>query len=116
MKIDKLHMNNRVVKEKAITTSVVPNNHITTMAINNHMAVIQVQIDRNTIDDVLLDGGLGVNIVTKQLRARLGLFKPKLALYNLEMVDQTTTKLIGLIKDLRMYVHNIPYIVTFTVL
>jgi hypothetical protein len=32
------------------------------------------------------------------------------------MVDKTTTKLVGLIKDLRMYVHNIPYIATFTVL
>jgi len=32
------------------------------------------------------------------------------------MVDQTTTKLVGLIKDLRMYVHGIPYISTFTIL
>jgi hypothetical protein len=80
------------------------------------MVVIQVQINRNTVDDVLFDGGLGVNIITEQLRARLGLLKPKHAFYNLEMVDQTTTKPIGLIKDLRMYVHNIPYIATFTVL
>jgi hypothetical protein len=29
---------------------------------------------------------------------------------------QTTTKLAKLIKDLRMYVHGIPYIVTFTIL
>jgi hypothetical protein len=27
------------------------------------MAVIQVQIDKNTIEDVLLDGGSGVNII-----------------------------------------------------
>jgi hypothetical protein len=27
------------------------------------MAVIQVQIDKNTIEDVLLDGGFGVNII-----------------------------------------------------
>jgi hypothetical protein len=32
------------------------------------------------------------------------------------MIDQTITKPIGLIKELRMYVHGIPYIVTFTVL
>jgi hypothetical protein len=32
------------------------------------------------------------------------------------MVNQTTTKLVGLIKDLRIYVHNIPYIATFLVL
>jgi hypothetical protein len=32
------------------------------------------------------------------------------------MVNQTTTKLVGLIKDLKIYVHNIPYIATFLVL
>ncbi len=32
------------------------------------------------------------------------------------MIDQTTTKLVGLIRDLKTYVHNIPYITTFTVL
>ncbi len=32
------------------------------------------------------------------------------------MVNQTTTKLVGLIKDLRIYVHNILYIATFLVL
>jgi hypothetical protein len=29
------------------------------------MAIIQVQIGKNTIEDVLLDGGFGVNIITK---------------------------------------------------
>jgi hypothetical protein len=32
------------------------------------------------------------------------------------MIDQIITKPIGLIKELRMYVHGIPYIVTFIVL
>jgi hypothetical protein len=36
----------------------------TTITINNHMAIIQVQIGKNTIEDVLLDGGYGVNIIT----------------------------------------------------
>jgi hypothetical protein len=53
---------------------------------------------------VLLDGGYGVNIITKQLRLRLGLPKPKLAPYNLRMANQTTTKPMGLIKDLFMAV------------
>ncbi len=47
---------------------------------------------------------------------RLGLPKPKLAPYNLRMADQTTTKPVGLIKDLKIYVHGIPYITTFTLL
>jgi hypothetical protein len=32
------------------------------------------------------------------------------------MVDQTTTKLMGLIRDLQMYVHGIPYVTMFTIL
>jgi hypothetical protein len=65
---------------------------------------------------VLLDGGFGVNIITEQLKLRLGLPKPKPAPYNLSMADQTTTKLMGLIKDLKIYVHGILYITTFIVL
>ncbi len=42
--------------------------------------------------------------------------KPKLAPYNLRMADQTITKPVGLIRDLKIYVHGIPYITTFTVL
>jgi hypothetical protein len=80
------------------------------------MAIIQVQIGKNTIEDVLLDGGSRINIITKKLRFRLGLPKPKHAPYNMRMVDQTTTKLVGLLRYLKIYVHDIPYIIMFTVL
>jgi hypothetical protein len=68
------------------------------------MAIIQVQIGKNTIKDVLLDGGFGINMITRQMRLKLGLLKPKLAPYNMRMVDQTTIKLVGLIRDLKIYV------------
>jgi len=32
------------------------------------------------------------------------------------MANQTTTKLVGLIKDLKIYVHDIPYINMFIIL
>jgi hypothetical protein len=65
---------------------------------------------------VLLDGGFGINIITKKLRLRSGLRRPKPTPYDLRMVDQTTTKSVGLIKDIKIYVHGIPYIITFTIL
>jgi hypothetical protein len=37
----------------------------TIVAIENHMVGIQVQIGKNTSDDVFLDGGCRVNIITK---------------------------------------------------
>jgi hypothetical protein len=65
---------------------------------------------------VLLDGGSGVNIIIEQLKLRLGLPKPKPTPYNLGMANWTTTKPVGLIKDLKIHVHDIPYIITFIVL
>jgi hypothetical protein len=65
---------------------------------------------------VLLDGGFGVNIIVEQLRLKLGLPKPKPTPYNLRMANQTTTKPMGLIKDLKIYVHGIHYIIIFIVL
>jgi hypothetical protein len=92
-------------------SSLIPEVGIIVVTINNHMTVIQVQIGKNTIEDVLLDGGSRVNIITKQLRLRLGLPKLKPTPYNLKMLDQTTTKLMGLIRDLKIYMslHNYVY-------
>ncbi len=64
---------------------------------------------------MLLDGGSGINIIIEQLRLRLRLPKLKLAPYNLRMANQTTIKHVGLIKDLKIYVHGIPYIIMFIV-
>jgi len=63
---------------------------------------------------VLLDGGFGVNIIIKQMKLRLGFPNLKLAPYNMKMANQTTTKPMGLIRNLKIYVHGIPYITTFT--
>ncbi len=64
MKTNKPQMNIRAMNEKA-TMYVVPNISISVVAI------IQVQIDKNIIHDVLLNWGYKVNIVIKQLKARL---------------------------------------------
>jgi hypothetical protein len=106
---------NKKTKEKHIN-SLVLEVGTTPIAIDNHMVVIQVQIGKNTIEDLFLDGHSKINIITKLLRLRLGLPKPKHAPYNMRMVDQTTTKPRGLIRDLKIYVHYIPYITTFIVL
>jgi hypothetical protein len=65
---------------------------------------------------VFLDGGFGDNIITKKLKVQLGMSKPKLAPYNMCMANETITKPLGLIKDLKIIVHGIPYVVTFIVI
>jgi hypothetical protein len=80
------------------------------------MVVIQVQVGKNFIEDIHLDGGSIVNIFTKKLRMQLGLSEPKPTPYNLCMVDQTIAKPLGLIKDLKIIVHGILDAVTFIVI
>jgi hypothetical protein len=50
-----------------------------TMAIDYQMAMIQIQVGKNFMDDVLIDGGFRVNIITNNLKIQLGLSKPNLA-------------------------------------
>jgi hypothetical protein len=49
---------------------------IVVVTIDNPIAVIQVHVGKNTIEDVFLDGGSRVNIIIKQLCGKLGLPKP----------------------------------------
>lgn len=68
-----------------IVPYVVPKITTTTIVIDNHMVVIQLHIGKTIVKDVLLDGGSKVNIITKQLRLKLGLSKLKPAPYNMRM-------------------------------
>jgi len=63
---------------------------------------------------VLLDGGSRINIITEQLRLRLGFLKLKPTPYNLRMADQTTIKPVD--QRSEDIIHGIPYITTFIIL
>ena len=87
-----------------------------TEAIDKHMPVISICIGKNVVDDVLLDGGSGVNVITKEERHRLELPKPSPAPFNLKMANRTIAKPTGLLRDVKIHIHGIPYIVTLTVI
>ena len=87
-----------------------------TEAIDKHMSVISICIGKNIVDDVLLDGGSGVNVITEEEHYRLGLPKPSLAPFNLKMANRTIAKPTGLLRDVKIHIHGIPYIVTLTVI
>jgi hypothetical protein len=57
------------------------------VVIDSQMAIILVHVGKNIVEDVLLNGGLGVNIITEDLRETLGLPISKLAPYTLRMAD-----------------------------
>ncbi len=63
MKLDKPQNVAKIVIEK-IVPSVVLTIATTTIAIDNHMVVIQVQIKKNIVKNVLLAGTSRINIIT----------------------------------------------------
>jgi hypothetical protein len=80
------------------------------------MVVIQVQVGKNIIKDVLLDGGANVNIIIKNLITKLDLPRPRLAPYHLKMAYQSMTRPLGIIKNMKIHTHGIPYVATYNVL
>jgi hypothetical protein len=64
VKLKKTHNVNKATAKKQVGFSI-PEVGTTTIVIDNHMVMIQVQIGKNTIEDVLLDGGFRINIITK---------------------------------------------------
>ena len=85
-------------------------------AIDKHMPVISICIGKNVVDDVLLEGGLGLNVITEEERHRLGLPKPSRAPFNLKMANGTIAKPTDLLRDVKIHIHGFPFIVTLTVI
>jgi hypothetical protein len=86
------------------------------VGIDHQMVMIQIWVGNNFIDDVLINRGSIVNIKTKNLIVQLGLSKPNVMPYNLCTTDQIIAKPLGLIRDLKIFVHGILYIVTFIII
>jgi hypothetical protein len=71
LKVYKPYINTTKLMYEKANQFIVLDINTTKVIIDNHMAMIQVQIGRNMIDDVFVDGGFGVNITTGKLRAKL---------------------------------------------
>jgi hypothetical protein len=91
----KQYVTAKLAPKKNIITTIGPNPIIASMEINLHMGPIQVQVGKNIIEDVLLDGISDMNITTKELWKQLRLPTPKPTPYTLQIANQTITKLVG---------------------
>jgi hypothetical protein len=79
------------------------------------ITIVQVQVGKFEVGDVLLDGGSGVNIISKNLRKKLKLRKLQPTSFVVCMVDQRKVQPMGLIRtlniDMANYVYNFSVIV-----
>jgi hypothetical protein len=78
------------------------------VAIDHQMVVIHVHVVKFFIDDLLINGGSRINIITEN-RVQLGLSKLNPMPYNLRVANQIIAKPLGFIRDLKIFVHGIPY-------
>jgi hypothetical protein len=86
------------------------------MDVNRGLPVIAIQVGKETLENVLLDRGSGVNLITEEERIRLGMQTPLPAPYRLRMADQVVVQPVGLIRNVRIHIHGIPYFITLTVI
>jgi hypothetical protein len=55
-------------------------------------------------------------MITEEKWMRLGLLASQVAPYRLRMADQTVVELVGLIRNIKIHIHGIPYFITLTVI
>jgi hypothetical protein len=86
------------------------------VAIDHHMPIISTKIGNHQLHDVLLDGGSRVNVITETERRKLGLLTPTPAPFKLRMADSSLVQPLGLLRDIKIFIHGIPYIIILSVI
>jgi hypothetical protein len=67
------------------------------------MVIIQIQVGKHIVDDVLIHGKTSVNIITQNLRTKLGLPKPIPIPYHLRMANESMTRPLRIIINLKIH-------------
>jgi hypothetical protein len=80
------------------------------------MPVVQVQVGKFKVRDVLLDGGSHVNIISKSLRKKLGLKRPQSTPFAMQIIDQWKVYPIDLIMNLKINLADCDYKILINVL
>lgn len=83
---------------------------------NEEMPMITVVIKNRRVPNILIDGGLGVNIMTNALRKKLGPTNIEAAPFIINMADQWKVVPVGFIGNLKIGVGGMKKMTTFTVI
>jgi hypothetical protein len=90
--------------------------HVKIQDYDEEMKMITMVIKKRRVPDVLIDGGLGVNIMTNAPRKKMSLTNIEVALFTIKMVDQWKVGPIGLIRKLKINKGRVKKMMTFMVL
>jgi hypothetical protein len=84
--------------------------------VDRKLPLLTVQMGNGTLDNVFLDNGSGVNLITEEKQRRLGLKDRQPTPFRLRMVDQTVKDPVEMMPNVRIHIHGIPYLITLTVI
>lgn len=112
------YIQDRLFSQPGHPTPSKPTPPLTTTAttVDMHKPVITLMIGRTTVTDVLLDRGLGLNVITEEECKQIGFPKPTPAPFKFKMADGKLSQPLGLLKDVKIQIHGIPYTVTLTLI
>jgi hypothetical protein len=74
--------------------------------VDKYLPILPVTIGNGTLQNVLLDGAFGINMIKEEEQLW----------YRLRMADQPVVELLGLIKNIKIHIHGIPYFISLTVI
>ena len=77
---------------------------------------IKVEFDGRIFEEVLLDGGSGVNILPEIVYLSMAVQKLEPAPFQVKMADQRRLQPLGILKDQRITISGLHFIVNFVVL
>jgi hypothetical protein len=89
---------------------------VTIVVVDHQMAIIVVHVRKNMVDNVHLDGRLGVNVIKNGLKQKLGFPTPQPTPFNLLMVDFSFIKPLGTVSNIKIRIRGISYIIIFTLM
>ena len=79
-------------------------------------AVIRIQLGQYKLNNVLVDGGSVVNVMSNQLRKNLGLPRPKVAQFILGMANDAPVTPLGILSSVAITTHGVTIPATFVII
>lgn len=89
--------------------------HVKTQDYDEEMTMITMVTKNRRVPNVLIDGRLGVIIVTNAPRKRLGLTNIEVAPFTIKMANQWKVGPVGLIRNLKINIGGVKKMMTFMV-
>ena len=101
---------------EAVTLEVCTDGEVQAPVFDEAVPVISVTLGNSNVEGVLLDGGSGVNILSEQMLAPLGITKWESAPFAVQMADQRRVQPLGLLRGLKMEVCGIKFEIAAVIL